>query len=147
MSAATAAENEVRAASQRNSDAMNRLVNGDASHLASVWSSSATLTTLHPLGTGDTGDWDAIKGAYEQVGQLASEGSFELRDQSVHVLGDVAYETGTEHVSGKMGGHPYTFASRVTNIYRREADGWKMVHHHSEVSPVMLELLQKLQPQ
>lgn len=73
------------------------------------------------------------------------EGTYELKDHSVHVLGDAAYETGTEHVSGKLGGHLYRFASRVTNIYRREGEGWKMVHHHSEVSPAILELLQKLQ--
>jgi len=141
------AENEVREASKQNSVAMNLMVNGDASKLASVWSHSATLTTLHPIGTGDVGNWDAIKGAYEGFAQLASDGSFELKDHSIHVLGDVAYEIGTEHVSGKLGGHPYSLASRVTNIYRREADGWKMVHHHSEVSPALLEVLQKLQPQ
>jgi len=34
---------------------------------------------------------------------------------------------------------------RVTNIYRREAGGWKIVHHHTDVSPVMLDLLSRLQ--
>jgi hypothetical protein len=29
----------------------------------------------------------------------------------------------------------------VTNIYRREGGGWKMVHHHTDVSPAMVEAL------
>lgn len=140
------AENEVREASKRNRDAMKALVNGDASQLAEVWSQSATLTTLHPTGGGDVGGWEAVKGAYENFNGIATDGSWELKDQHVQVLGDVAYETGTEHVSGKLGGQPYHFASRVTNIYQREAGGWKMVHHHAETSPAMLEVLKQLQP-
>ncbi|HYU19986.1 MAG TPA: nuclear transport factor 2 family protein [Chloroflexota bacterium] len=38
------------------------------------------------------------------------------------------------------GGH------RVTNIYRREGGEWKMVHHHTDVSPAMNDLLSRLQP-
>lgn len=141
------AQTEVREASKRNSVAMNALVNGDASQLADVWSQSATLTTLHPTGTGDVGDWKAVKGGFENIAGIATDGSWKLKDPQVHVLGDVAYEFGTEHVSGKLAGHPYAFETRVTNIYRREAGGWKMVHHHAEVSPAMLEVLGKLQTQ
>lgn len=140
------AESEVREASRRNSEAMNHMLNGDASKIASIWSQSATLSTLHPTGTGDVGDWEAIRGAYEGMAQLASEGRFELKNASIYVLGDIAYETGTEHVSGQLGGHPYQFTSRVTNIYRREAEGWKMLHHHAEIAPILLELLQKVKP-
>jgi ketosteroid isomerase-like protein len=32
----------------------------------------------------------------------------------------------------------------VTNVYRREADGWKMIHHHTDLSPAMLDVLADL---
>jgi ketosteroid isomerase-like protein len=30
---------------------------------------------------------------------------------------------------------------RVTNIYRREGDGWKIVHHHTDFSSEVAEAL------
>ena len=38
-----------------------------------------------------------------------------------------------------------SFEQRVTNIYRREAGAWKIVHHHTDISPAMLETLSRLQ--
>jgi ketosteroid isomerase-like protein len=35
---------------------------------------------------------------------------------------------------------------RVTNIYHREAGSWKMVHHHTDLSPEMQDILSRLQP-
>jgi hypothetical protein len=34
---------------------------------------------------------------------------------------------------------------RVTNIYQKEGGTWKIVHHHSDLSPAMVEVLKKLQ--
>jgi hypothetical protein len=34
---------------------------------------------------------------------------------------------------------------RVTNIYQRENGVWKMIHHHSDTSPTMLDVLRRLQ--
>ena len=46
-----------------------------------------------------------------------------------------------------MAGQTLAFDHRVTNVYRREAGGWKIVHHHADVSPAMQELLSRLQSQ
>jgi hypothetical protein len=39
----------------------------------------------------------------------------------------------------------YQIEHRVTNIYHREAGSWKMVHHHVDVSPAMLDIVSRLQ--
>jgi hypothetical protein len=39
-----------------------------------------------------------------------------------------------------MAGHFVEFEPCVTNIYRCEAGGWKIVHHHTDISPAMLEV-------
>jgi ketosteroid isomerase-like protein len=59
--------------------------------------------------------------------------------------GDLAYEVGTERGQATMAGQNLTFEHRVTNVYRREAGGWKIAHHHTDVSPEMQELASRLQ--
>jgi ketosteroid isomerase-like protein len=48
---------------------------------------------------------------------------------------DLAYQMGIEAGEGMIAGQPASIRHRVTNIYRREADGWKIVHRHTEVNP------------
>jgi len=38
-----------------------------------------------------------------------------------------------------------TIDHRVTNIYRRESGVWKMIHHHTDSSPAMQDVLSGLQ--
>jgi len=138
------AEDEVREASKQFYAALNRMVNGDARPLADIWSHSAAVTAMHPIGGRSIG-WDTVRTSFEQVAQLASDGKVELKDQLVHVAGDVAYEIGVEHGQLKLAGQPATIEHRVTNIYRREAGAWKMIHHHTDTSPAMLDVLSRLQ--
>jgi ketosteroid isomerase-like protein len=62
----------------------------------------------------------------------------------VPIADDVAYTLGTEHGQMKVGGEPVRIDWRATNIYRREGGGWKMVHHHADVSPAVVEALDRL---
>jgi ketosteroid isomerase-like protein len=48
------------------------------------------------------------------------------------VRGDVAYTVGYERVSTSMDGAPRSFTLRATQVYRREADGWKVAHRHAD---------------
>jgi ketosteroid isomerase-like protein len=52
---------------------------------------------------------------------------------------------GTEQGQAKLAGEQIPIENRVTNIYRREAGGWKIVHHHTDISPAMLDVLSRLQ--
>jgi ketosteroid isomerase-like protein len=137
-------ENEVRKASEQFYAALNRMVNGDAGPLADIWSHSAAVTTMHPIGGREVG-WDKVRESFAQVARLASEGQVKLGDQIVQVAGDVAYELGVERGQLKLAGQQVTIENRVTNIYRREAGGWKIVHHHTDVSPAMVDVLSRMQ--
>ena len=99
---------------------------------------------MHPIGGRQIG-WDAVKDSFDQVGGLASDGEVELRDQLIHVIGDVAYEIGIEYGEFKLDGQKISIDHRVTNIYRRENEGWKIVHHHADTSPAMMDALSRLQ--
>jgi ketosteroid isomerase-like protein len=138
------AEEDVRKASAQFYAALTSMIEGDAAPMRAIWSHDATVTTMHPIGGRQTG-WDEVRGSFEQVAQLASGGHAELRDQSLQVAGDMAYEVGIEQGQATLAGEQITIEQRVTNIYRREAEGWRIVHHHTDLSPAMLDLLGRLQ--
>jgi len=136
-------EAEVRQASQQFYAALNRMANGDAGSLADIWSHGTGVTAMHPIGGREVG-WDAVRTSFEQVARAASDGAIELHDQLIQVGGDVAYEVGVERGQFKLAGEPVTIEHRVTNIYRREPGGWKMIHHHTDTSPAMVDVLGRM---
>jgi ketosteroid isomerase-like protein len=138
-------QNEVRKASEQFYAALNRMLNGNAGPLTAIWSHGAAVTTMHPIGGREVG-WDQVRGSWEQVAKLASDGKVELKDQRVQVSGNMAYEVGVEHGQFKLAGQQVNIESRVTNIYQRETGTWKIVHHHVDVSPAMVDIVSRLQP-
>jgi ketosteroid isomerase-like protein len=138
------AEDDVRKASEQFYAALNRMANGDASPMADIWSHSATVTTMHPIGGREVG-WDQVREPWAQVAELSSGGQVKLSDQLIHVVGDMAYEVGTEQGQLRLAGQQVSIDQRVTNIYRQEGGVWKIVHHHTDLSPAMLDVLSRLQ--
>ena len=138
-------EEEVRKASTQFYAALNRMRNGDARPLSDIWSHGSAVTTMHPIGGRQVG-WNEVRESWEQVAQVASDGKVELKDQLIRAAGDVACEVGVEHAEFKLGGQKIAGQLRVTNIYQREAGEWKMTHHHADLTPAMVEVLNRLQP-
>ncbi len=112
--------------------------------MADAWSHAPAVTAMHPIGGRSTG-WDAVRDSFDEVAGMAADAKIGLKDQFIQVHGDLAYELGVEHGTFKMAGQPVSLEHRVTNIYRREAGGWKLIHHHTDTSPGMLEVLSRLQ--
>jgi ketosteroid isomerase-like protein len=137
------AVDEVRQASNQFYAGLSRVVNGNSGSLADIWSQSASVTAMHPIGGREVG-WDAVRGSFEQVAHLCSDGAVELKDQLIQVVGELAYEVGIEHGQLKLAGHPVTIENRVTNIYQRVAGAWKIIHHHTDFSPAMRDVLSQL---
>jgi ketosteroid isomerase-like protein len=139
-----AVESEVSKASDQFYAALNSMANGDAGPMASIWSHSADVTTMHPLGGREVG-WAQVAGPWGQVAHLASSGQIALTDPLMQSSEDMAYETGVEKGQMTLVGREVSFDQRVTNVYRREGGAWKIVHHHTDESPGMMDLLKSLQ--
>jgi ketosteroid isomerase-like protein len=138
-----AVEDEIRQASEQFCVALNRMINGDPGPMMEVWSHGPDVTAMHPLGGRETG-WEEVRASWEQVAQAFSDGQVSLEDLVVVPLSDdVAYTLGTEHGQAKLGDKTVGIDWRVTNIYRREEGEWKMVHHHTNVSPALVEVLER----
>ena len=138
------AESEVRGASERFYSALNRMANGQRGTMNEVWSHGESATALHPIGGRHIG-WAEIAGSFDGFAEIASGGEIRLKDQLIRAAGDMAYEIGIETGTLTLGGLKSTVEHRVTNIYRREGGDWKLVHHHSDPSPAMMDVLARLQ--
>lgn len=135
---------EVRTVSKKFYDGLTRMTNGTSDAISNIWAHTNAVTSMHPISGRQVG-WDAVGDSFNQFARLASDGRVELKEQNIQTLGDVAYETGIEYGHCKIAGEPVTYEHRVTNIYHREGGEWKMIHHHSDPSPGLLDALSRLQ--
>ena len=138
-------EEDVRNTSKQFYKALTDMGNGIAGKMEEIWSHDESVTAMHPIEGRDLG-WSAVKNSFDQVAGLATDGKLELKDQLIRVVGDVAYEIGTETGEFKLAGNQVIIGQRVTNIYQLKDGQWKMIHHHADLSPAMLDILSKLKP-
>jgi ketosteroid isomerase-like protein len=134
-------EDAVRTVSDRFYSGLSRM---DLAALPELWSHRDDVTTMHPMG-GEQVGWQAVRSSFEQAAGAMTDSRVDLIDQRIHVGEDLAYETGIERGSAKLAGEPVEFEHRVTNVYRLEDGHWKMVHHHTDVSAGLVEIMQRLQ--
>jgi ketosteroid isomerase-like protein len=138
-------EDEVRQISEQYYAALSSLLSGDAGPLKQIWSKTPDVTAMNPYGGREEG-WEQLVPVFERVAQMCvgSQASVWLQDRLIRVVGDLAYEIGIESGEGILMGKPTTIRHRVTNIYRREASGWKMVHRHTDLNPAEREVASQL---
>jgi ketosteroid isomerase-like protein len=134
------AEDEVRQASEQYYAALSALLSGDAGPLMQIWSHSPDVTVMNPYGGREVG-WEQLQPVFERIAHLCigSQATLWLQDRLIRVGGELAYETGIESGEGIIMGKQTTIRHRVTNIYRREAGAWKMVHRHADLNPAEQE--------
>jgi ketosteroid isomerase-like protein len=135
-------EEQVHQASEKFYAALNRMLNGDANPLVNVWSHDDGVTAMNLIG-GRQSNWSDVRQTFENFSKISTKGQVKLNEQVINVVGDMAYELGVERGQTTIGGQSYTIDHRVTNIYRHEGDTWKVVHHHTDVSPWMVDILQR----
>ncbi|WP_434053165.1 MAG: nuclear transport factor 2 family protein [Roseibium sp.] len=124
---------EVREASRAFYAALNSTFNKDATPMRDIWLHSPEVTAMRPNGGREVG-WDSLWEAWQHVADVFSGGKVELTEQVIVTDGNFAYEIGLEIGTFYPGGETVEVAHRATNIYRRSAEGWKVVHHHTDKS-------------
>lgn len=58
--------------------------------------------------------------------------SSEVQLVAAEVSGDLAYTAHREITRTDVDGEPRNYTLRVTQVYRREAGEWKVVHRHAD---------------
>jgi ketosteroid isomerase-like protein len=112
------------------------LHNGDVTPRLSTWSQRDPVTLFGAAVPCRTG-WPAVRAVFEWlVGRFASCDDYAFELIASGVGGDLAYTVGIERYRATApGGAQLHNTLRVTHVYRREAEGWKIVHRHGDHLP------------
>jgi ketosteroid isomerase-like protein len=136
-------EENVRKASKQFYAALNGMVRGESGTMSKAWSHTGSATAMQPIGGLLTG-WDGVRDSFEKFAEVADGGEVTIDNQVIRVVGELAYEVGIEHGKVELGGKNVAIDHRVTNIYQLEGGEWKLIHHHCDVSPAMVETVNSL---
>lgn len=114
--------------------ALDSIAKGAPDGYKDLYSRREDITLGNPFG-GFARGWEQVVERLERAASYYRDGhtvGFETVSQLI--TPDLAYTVEIERFKTKVGGsHDLSeLALRVTCIYRREADGWKLVHRHAD---------------
>jgi ketosteroid isomerase-like protein len=96
-----------------------------------LWSHSNDVSICGAFGGIESG-WKNVAARLDWASSQFSEGTRSREEIGSAVGTDFAYQT--EHIRFRVPGRtdPSTLDLRVTMVFRREADGWRIVHRHAD---------------
>jgi len=103
----------------------------DADAMARAWSETMPVTCIHPNGALLEGR-DAVMESWRTIFRSTSSIHFVLDDVRAFVAGDAAWVVLNEVIDARHGEAQISAAARATNVFTKDASGWKLVHHHAE---------------
>ncbi len=114
------------------------ITNYDMAKAASIWQTDERVTFIHPRG--NEYGWEAIKNNFygKTMHDSFSQRHLYPRDINVQVYGDMAISVFYWDFPAvfRNDGTEITTHGRESQIYRRTADGWKIVHVHYSNMPL-----------
>jgi ketosteroid isomerase-like protein len=132
---AAASDKELREANVQFYAALNAMFTGDLAPMNAIWSHRDDVTNMGPFGGRLTG-WEAVGTEFKREAGMKFGGRVVCKDLIVQVGGDMGYTVCVEHGEHMSAeGKPVAVNHRATNIFRCENGQWKLVHHHTDLSP------------
>ena len=95
-----------------------------------VWAHHERVQCIHPGWSLIVG-WDAVRGSWETIFANTTEMRFTISDVRVGGGPDVAWVTCTENILSQVAGRVSVTSLLATNVFERDAGGWRLVHHHA----------------
>lgn len=109
-------------------------VSGDGGPLAALVATGGDATFFAPRG-GTEQDAAHVASVYARdVNAFLPGGESHFEILHMQASDSLAYWVGIQHASARMRGQaePVTFALRITELFRREGDAWKLIHRHAD---------------
>jgi ketosteroid isomerase-like protein len=114
--------------------AVDAFITGDPEPQKELFSRRDNVTLANPLGPPARG-WNQVEDALDRAAAVVREGEPVARERiSEDATEDMAYILEIERTRLKAAGADEMSAVslRVTTIFRREDDGWKVAHRHAD---------------
>ena len=114
--------------------ALEAFVKGDPEPNKKLFSRGDEVTLANPLGPPARG-WNQVETTLDRAASLLREGeAMRFERISEYATADLAYILEIERTRAKAAGadEMSPISLRVTTIFRREDDGWRIVHRHAD---------------
>jgi ketosteroid isomerase-like protein len=117
------------------------MIVNDVEPRLALWSRRDPVSLLGAWGPNKTG-WQQLEHIFrwvaERLGRVPKENfRFDVEVAEVSADGRMAYSVGFERFDEvQPDGSRVPWTVRVTHVYRREGDDWRIVHRHGDLAPV-----------
>jgi len=124
----------LREINERFYQALERL---DLEAMEAIWLHEGWVRCIHP-GRDALIGWSSIRRSWEQI--FGGTGWIRVTTTDVEVvsMGSHGLVTCAENISAQSHDQIGVAVAQATNVYRKTADGWRMIHHHASPAPVEL---------
>jgi ketosteroid isomerase-like protein len=118
---------------ERHAEANSAWMVGDARSFLDLLPLADDVTLMTAFGGAPSRSFDASPERMERLRHFFRNGTLEVETIATYTAGDLAVLALVERSEAEVGGLPrQTWALRVTMVYRREADGWRLVLRHAD---------------
>jgi ketosteroid isomerase-like protein len=124
---------------QRCQDAADALIRGDVRSYLALFVHAEDYTLIPPFGGTPRHGFDATEQAVEQLSRFFADGEAHVDVVESYASGDFVVLVLVERQHGQVGGLPdQDWSLRVTMLFRRDGDDWRLVHRHAD--PLVREI-------
>ena len=110
------------------------LQNGRPATFKALWSHADDVTLSGGFGGAIEKGWEQVSRRLEWAGAQFSKGTNTIERIAANANGDLAYVVQIEHIRFHVPGEAkeLTRDYRVTMLFRRESEGWRIIHRHAD---------------
>lgn len=124
---------------RRCQDAAAALIRGDVRDYLGLFVHADDYTLIPPFGGAPRHGFDSSEESVQQLSRFFTGGEAQVDVVQSYVSGDSVLLVLIERQHGTVGGLPdQDWSLRVTMLFRREGDDWRLVHRHAD--PLVREI-------
>ncbi len=101
----------------------------DMQRMEAVWARDAEIQCGHPGWRIQRGRKPVME-SWRRIFENTPAIRFMLTDVAIEVCGELAWVTLYENLNSAIEGQKVAATILTTNIFRKSAEGWRMIHHH-----------------